>query len=210
VSTGALVKYLGYSLGKRAFRKPVCEIGVQFGRRECVETQGGVADKIGLMGWSQGATAAMVAMGATPIDSKTLRTEASTKPFKGAVAFYPGSGFKYGKNTWAFNGTSYSYWRLYAPMRINRGSHDKLYDAAYVKETDTIDLDSPPDIRHHCGIRVDRQDRLRCRQGQWQRGDAGGHAGRRPQFRLSAPNRLSCRTLPGVRLSRRCPGRNVL
>jgi dienelactone hydrolase len=114
------------------------------------------ADKIGLMGWSQGATAAMVAMGATPIDSKTLRTEASTKPFKGAVAFYPGCGFKYGEDIWAFNGTSYSYWRPYAPVRINHGSHDQLYDAAYVKETDTFDLDPLPKIRHHCEIRVDR------------------------------------------------------
>lgn len=113
------------------------------------------AARIGVMGWSQGATAAMVTMGATAIDSNTLRAQATDKPFKAAVAFYPGCGFKYGDKKWAFNGTSYSYWRPYAPVRINHGTHDDLYDAGYDKATHGL-KDPLPDIRYHCTTRVDR------------------------------------------------------
>lgn len=94
--------------------------------------------RVGLMGWSQGATAALVTLGSTYIDQNVLRPEAATRPFRTGVAFYPGCGFKYGASQWAYGGTSSSYWRPYSPVRIFHGTNDKLYDSQYDSATDTF------------------------------------------------------------------------
>lgn len=118
------------------------------------------ASRIGLMGWSQGATATLVSLGATAIDQNILRAEASTRPFRTGVAFYPGCGFKYGASQWAYGGTSNSYWRPYSPVRIFHGTNDKLYDSQYNSSTDTVPayptpLTSDP-LRFQCETRVSR------------------------------------------------------
>lgn len=118
------------------------------------------AARIGLMGWSQGATAAMVTMGATAIDANVVRAQAAAKPFKAALAFYPGCGFKTGASSWAYGGTSSSYWRPYAFTRIYHGTHDALYDGQYSSGSDSAPAYPSPLIsnatRFHCETRVAR------------------------------------------------------
>ena len=75
-----------------------------------------VADnRIGLMGWSHGGSAVMVAM-----DESKFVNDSS---FQAAVAFYPGCGLS---NT--FGGAQQSSWKPYAPFVILQGSADVVAD----------------------------------------------------------------------------------
>jgi dienelactone hydrolase len=69
--------------------------------------------RIGLLGWSHGAssTLATIEQGVTP-----------TRPFRAAVAFYPGCGLQ-----GAFGGTSGSTWAPITPVRILHAELDTLY-----------------------------------------------------------------------------------
>ena len=70
-------------------------------------------DRIGLLGWSHGASSTLASM---------ERTAVPGQPFKAAVAFYPGCGLYD-----AFGGVSNSTWAPYAPTKILHGSDDALY-----------------------------------------------------------------------------------
>ena len=75
-----------------------------------------VADnRIGLMGWSHGGSAVMVAM-----DESKFVNDSS---FRAAVAFYPGCGLSK-----AFGGAQQSSWKPYAPFVILQGSADAVAD----------------------------------------------------------------------------------
>jgi dienelactone hydrolase len=71
------------------------------------------ADKIGLLGWSQGGSAVMASMHITKY------SEAAN--FKAAVAFYAGCGLYN-----AFGGVENSKWKPYAPMVFLHGSADTV------------------------------------------------------------------------------------
>jgi len=73
------------------------------------------ADRIGLMGWSHGASAVMAAM-----DESQFKNGAR---FKAAVAFYPGCVLSN-----AFGGVQKSSWKPYAPFVILQGSADTVAD----------------------------------------------------------------------------------
>jgi dienelactone hydrolase len=75
------------------------------------------AQRIGLLGWSHGAssTLATIEQGVTPL-----------RPFRAAVAFYPGCGL-FG----AFGGISGSTWAPITPVRILHGDIDPLYTSGY-------------------------------------------------------------------------------
>lgn len=73
------------------------------------------AGRIGLMGWSHGASAVMAAM-----DESRFKNDSS---FQAAVAFYPGCGLGN-----AFGGVQKSSWKPYAPFVILHGSADTVAD----------------------------------------------------------------------------------
>ena len=81
--------------------------------------RGAIVDRtrIGLLGWSHGASTAL-----TTIDT----TVSLQRRFRAAVAFYPGCGL-YG----AFGGISESSWSPVTPLRILHGGIDPLYTAGY-------------------------------------------------------------------------------
>ena len=74
--------------------------------------------KIGLLGWSQGASATMATMDVTKFNA--------TYNFKAAVAFYPGCGLYN-----AFGGLNTSTWKPYAPFIILIGSADTVVRPSY-------------------------------------------------------------------------------
>ncbi|WAS96496.1 dienelactone hydrolase family protein [Nannocystis punicea] len=80
-----------------------------------VNTDGGV----GLLGWSQGAQAVLVAMAKTPRYSNV--PHATDPPYAAAVAFYPGCGAALGYN---FN-VDGGFWRPANPMRLHMGDADE-------------------------------------------------------------------------------------
>lgn len=102
----------------------------------------------------------MVTMGATAIDANILRAQAAAKPFKAALAFYQGCGFKTGASSWAYSGTSSSYWRPYAYTRIYHGTHDALYDSQHNAGSHSAPAYPSPltsvATRFHCETRVSR------------------------------------------------------
>lgn len=73
------------------------------------------ADKIGLLGWSQGGSTSMATIDVT--------NATASYNFKAAVAFYPGCGMSD-----AFGGISQSTWTPYAPFVILQGSADVVVD----------------------------------------------------------------------------------
>lgn len=73
------------------------------------------AGRIGLLGWSHGASSTLASMD----ESRNLNGQ---QPFKAAVAFYPGCGMYN-----AFGGLSGSTWKPYAPLTILHGGVDALY-----------------------------------------------------------------------------------
>ena len=75
------------------------------------------ADKVGLMGWSHGASSALATM-----DERKFISESN---FKAAVAFYPGCGLS---NT--FDDLKQSAWKPYAPFVILQGSADAVTKSA--------------------------------------------------------------------------------
>ncbi|MFY0533202.1 dienelactone hydrolase family protein [Nannocystis pusilla] len=79
-----------------------------------VNTDGGV----GLLGWSQGAEAVLVAMAKTPRTSNI--PHATDPPYAAGVAFYPGCGAALGYD---FN-IGGGYWRPANPMRLHMGDAD--------------------------------------------------------------------------------------
>ncbi|MCY1057483.1 dienelactone hydrolase family protein [Nannocystis sp. SCPEA4] len=85
-----------------------------------VNTAGG----IGLLGWSQGAQAVLVAMAATPRTSNVAYT--TELPWAAATAFYPGCGSLMGygfKISQPIDG----YWRPANPVRLHMGEADSLH-----------------------------------------------------------------------------------
>ena len=73
------------------------------------------AARVGMLGWSHGASATLASLDVT-------RDVTGTQPFKAAVAFYPGCGMYN-----AFGGLSGSTWKPYSPLTILHGSTDALY-----------------------------------------------------------------------------------
>lgn len=123
--------------------------------------------RIGVIGWSHGASTVMSTLSTTEYNSSSVRAEASTKPFKVGVAWYPGCGLKWGgvNGDSAFGGITSSQWRPYVPLQIFHGTHDKLYDNTYNAATDTVTPydDDPNDptvtidpLRFKCSWRVRR------------------------------------------------------
>jgi len=74
-------------------------------------------DRIGLIGWSQGASGALAAVDAS-------RSAGGASPFKAAVAFYPDCALDD-----AFGGVAHSTWKPYAPVKILHGTADARYRA---------------------------------------------------------------------------------
>lgn len=72
---------------------------------------------VGVLGWSHGGSSVLATLERTWIGS-------DTKPFKAAVAFYPGCGLYN-----AFGGVSSSTYVPYGPLRILHGSEDPLYQS---------------------------------------------------------------------------------
>jgi dienelactone hydrolase len=72
-------------------------------------------DRVGILGWSHGASATLATM-------ESSVAPAGVKPFKAAVAFYPGCGLYN-----AFGGISGSTWVPYSPLSILHGTEDGLY-----------------------------------------------------------------------------------
>jgi dienelactone hydrolase len=72
-------------------------------------------ERIGVLGWSHGASSTMATMDVSNIAG-------GVKPFKAAVAFYPGCGLYN-----AFGGITGSTWAPYSPMAIQHGTEDDLY-----------------------------------------------------------------------------------
>lgn len=70
--------------------------------------------RIGLLGWSHGASSALASMADT----------ATVEGFRGAVAFYPGCGLYN-----AFGGLAGSTYRSYAPVSMMHGTADALYQS---------------------------------------------------------------------------------
>lgn len=77
------------------------------------------AGRVGLLGWSHGASATLASIDAT-------RNLNGTRPFKAAVAFYPGCGMYN-----AFGGIGSSTWQPYSPTSILHGTADSLYADGY-------------------------------------------------------------------------------
>jgi dienelactone hydrolase len=77
----------------------------------------GIARKlrIGLLGWSHGASSTLATI---------EQTVTPARPFRAAVAFYPGCGLYN-----AFGGISQSFWAPITPVRILHASLDPLYTA---------------------------------------------------------------------------------
>lgn len=73
------------------------------------------ADKIGLLGWSHGASSTLAVMDKSNVPN-------GVKPFKAAVAFYPGCGLYN-----AFGGIAGSTWAPYSPLAIQHGTEDALF-----------------------------------------------------------------------------------
>lgn len=78
------------------------------------------ADRIALMGWSNGGSAVMATM------DSTNEGTAGSKPFKEAFSFYPGCGLvnEFGGDA---STTAKTTWLPYAPVTIHHGSVDALY-----------------------------------------------------------------------------------
>lgn len=76
------------------------------------------ADKIGLLGWSHGGSAAMSSLDVSKFNASLN--------FKAAVAFYPGCGLYN-----AFGGVSTSTWKPYAPFVILIGSADTTVSPSF-------------------------------------------------------------------------------
>lgn len=73
------------------------------------------AGRIGLLGWSHGASSTLASV-------DTTRNVNGQRPFKAAVAFYPGCGMYN-----AFGGIGSSTWQPYSPTAILHGTADSLY-----------------------------------------------------------------------------------
>jgi dienelactone hydrolase len=73
------------------------------------------ADRVGLLGWSQGGTSIMAAVDVTKASP--------LYNFKAAATFYPGCGMRD-----AFGGIGQSTWKPYAPLVILQGSADMVVD----------------------------------------------------------------------------------
>lgn len=78
------------------------------------------ADRVALMGWSNGASAVLATM------DKTNEGTAGSRPFREAFAFYPGCGLinEFGGDASTPAKTT---WLPYAPVTIHHGSTDALY-----------------------------------------------------------------------------------
>lgn len=75
------------------------------------------ASRIALLGWSHGGSSAMSSMDQS-------MTQTGIKPFRAAIAFYPGCGLYN-----AFGGITASTWLPYSPFRIHHGDADPLYQS---------------------------------------------------------------------------------
>lgn len=73
------------------------------------------ADRVGLIGWSHGASGALAAVDAS-------RSAGGASPFKAAVAFYPSCALDD-----AFGGVARSTWKPSAPVKILHGTADSRY-----------------------------------------------------------------------------------
>jgi dienelactone hydrolase len=73
------------------------------------------ANKVGILGWSHGGSSTMAVMDQSNVVN-------GVKPFKAAVAFYPGCGLLN-----AFGGVTNSTWAPYSPITIQHGTADALY-----------------------------------------------------------------------------------
>lgn len=80
------------------------------------------ASSVGIMGWSQGAQAVMVASAATPRGSNVAY--ASPPVYSAAVAYYPGCGSALG---YGLSSTKDGYWRPAMPMRLQVGALDSFH-----------------------------------------------------------------------------------
>ncbi|PCC70197.1 Dienelactone hydrolase [Nannocystis exedens] len=89
---------------------------------------------IGLLGWSQGAQAVLVAMAATSRDSSTPYT--TDPPYAAAVAFYPGCGSALG---FGYNDHTDGWWRPANPLRLNMGTEDDFEDDCQARVTTAHD-----------------------------------------------------------------------
>lgn len=79
-------------------------------------------DGLGLLGWSQGAQAVMVAMAATPRTSSVAYVDPPA--YAAAVTFYPGCGSALG---YGLTSSVDGYWRPGNPMRMHHGMTDSLF-----------------------------------------------------------------------------------
>ncbi|MDK2124737.1 dienelactone hydrolase family protein [Parachitinimonas caeni] len=99
-------------------------------------------DRIGVLGWSHGASTVLATLADTLPDGVTPKPEAAARPFRGGVAFYPGCGLNS-----AYNGITFSKWRPYGAVSILHGSADPLY---YDASKNTFAL------QYKCTTRQDR------------------------------------------------------
>lgn len=90
---------------------------------------------VGVIGWSQGAQAVMVAMAATPSDEDVAIVGAS--PYAAAVAYYPGCGEDLGFG-YDVSDEEPGYWRPRAPMRLHHGTSDPLHGNCDVRADHAI------------------------------------------------------------------------
>lgn len=85
-----------------------------------IDSDGG----LGLLGWSQGAQAVLIASAETPRDSNVEYS--SPSPYAAAVAYYPGCGTLLGYGMTISTNLD-GYWRPAAPMRLHMGTSDSFH-----------------------------------------------------------------------------------
>lgn len=100
---------------------------------------------VGLLGWSEGAEAAMVASAETFSNSNTS-ISSSDKVFSATVVFYPGCGTNLGYRTGS--GVSGSYWRPYDQFRMNMGESDSFYANCDTRMTNAMGYLGVPYIEY--------------------------------------------------------------
>jgi dienelactone hydrolase len=89
--------------------------------RAFLASQTGIdSTRIGLIGWSHGAAAAMVDTAATPKDDNVPKS--SPPPFAATVLFYPGCGLNLGFHTGSLKS---SFWRPRTKLFLNIGNYDQ-------------------------------------------------------------------------------------
>lgn len=97
-----------------------------------IDSDGG----LGLLGWSQGAQAVLIAMAATPRDANVAYS--SPSPYAAAVAYYPGCGTLLGYGMTISTNLA-GYWRPAAPMRMHMGTSDSFWGNCDRRADNAID-----------------------------------------------------------------------